>query len=63
MEDVELSRKLRKIAKPVLLEGPLAISCRRWQKHGVVRQTLRNWSIQMSYAFGASPETLQRRYR
>ena len=55
MEDVELGKRLRKLARPLLLEGPLTISPRRWEKHGVLRQTFRNWSIQLSYARGASP--------
>lgn len=63
MEDVEFSKRLRKIAKPVLLDGPITISDRRWKQNGVVRQTLRNWSIQYSFAMGASPEKLRRRYR
>lgn len=63
MEDVELAKRLRKIAKPILLEGPVEVSPRRWQQRGVVRQTLRNWSIQAAYKSGASPETLWRWYR
>lgn len=63
MEDVELSIRLRRIARPILLDGPLTVSARRWEKHGVVRQTVRNWSIQLAYACGRSPEALKRRYR
>ncbi|MFK8110945.1 MAG: TIGR04283 family arsenosugar biosynthesis glycosyltransferase [Rubripirellula sp.] len=62
MEDVEFSKRMGKVAKPLLLDGPLSISSRRWQKHGVIRQTLRNWSLQIQFAFGASPEKLKRRY-
>ena len=58
MEDVELAARLRKISKPVLLDGPVTVSPRRWQDRGVVRQTLRNWKIQAAYALGASPERL-----
>ncbi len=63
MEDVEFSRRFRRIAKPVLLRGPVTTSARRWEQQGVVRQTLRNWSLQLSYRLGARPEQLQRRYR
>lgn len=63
MEDVELSRRLRRIEMPVLLDGPVSISARRWEKNGVVRQTLRNWTLQVCYALGASPETLREWYR
>jgi rSAM/selenodomain-associated transferase 2 len=63
MEDVELSRRLRQCGRPLLLDGPLTISARRWLKNGVIRQTLRNWSLQFCYTLGASPETLRRWYK
>ncbi|MDA8746307.1 TIGR04283 family arsenosugar biosynthesis glycosyltransferase [Rubripirellula amarantea] len=63
MEDVELSTRLRKIDKPRLLPGPVTISDRRWRQNGVVRQTLHNWSLQVRFALGASPETLAKSYR
>lgn len=63
MEDVELSQRLRKIKRPLLLPGPVTISPRRWEKNGIVRQTLTNWSIQVSHTMGTSPEKLARRYR
>jgi len=62
MEDVELSRRLRRHARSLLLEGPVITSCRRWQTKGVARQTLLNWALQAAHACGASPETLARWY-
>ena len=62
MEDLLLARRLRRLAKPVLLPGPLRVSARRWQKHGPVRQTLRNWSLLAAERLGASPDTLARYY-
>lgn len=58
LEDLLLSRRLRGIRRPQLLEGPLYVSARRWQRHGVVRQTLRNWSILSAYACGVAPDRL-----
>ena len=62
MEDLMLMKHARRVSKPVLLPGPLHISARRWQEHGVVRQTLRNWYLQLSHALGASPEKLAAHY-
>ncbi|MEM9352465.1 MAG: TIGR04283 family arsenosugar biosynthesis glycosyltransferase [Planctomycetota bacterium] len=62
MEDVRLMRKLAVHGRPVLLDGPIAVSARRWQRHGVVRQTLRNWSMLASHRLGVSPEMLARYY-
>ena len=63
MEDVALSRMLRKVRTPVLLDGPLTISPRRWLQNGLVRQTVTNWRLQLAFHFGASPESLAQRYR
>jgi rSAM/selenodomain-associated transferase 2 len=62
MEDVEISQRLREIEKPMLLKGPLTISARRWEKRGVLRQTVTNWLIQLSYLRGVPAEQLARRY-
>ena len=62
MEDVLLMRKLRKRARLVLLPGPLHVSARRWQQHGVFRQTLHNWSLLAAHRLGVSEERLSRRY-
>ena len=63
MEDVALSRRLRRIAKPALLPGPVHVNARRWQHRGPIRQTLRNWWIQLAYAAGVSPQRLKQWYR
>ncbi len=63
MEDVAFSKKMRKVARPVLLEGPIHVSARRWDRCGPIRQTVRNWSIQVAYALGTSPERLKHWYR
>jgi rSAM/selenodomain-associated transferase 2 len=63
MEDLILMQRLRRKAWPVLLAGPLAVSPRRWQRHGIIRQTLRNWRLTAAYSLGASPERLARQYQ
>lgn len=63
MEDVRFSKLMRKVSRPILLDGPITICPRRWQKHGVVRQTLQNWRIQVAHAVGVSPERLREWYR
>jgi rSAM/selenodomain-associated transferase 2 len=58
MEDWLLMRRLRRIARPVLLRGPLYVSARRWQKHGALRQTLRNRMLIVAARLGVSPNRL-----
>jgi rSAM/selenodomain-associated transferase 2 len=63
MEDLILMQRLRRRAWPVLLPGPLVISPRRWQRHGIIRQTIRNWRLTAAYSLGSSPEQLAQQYR
>ena len=58
MEDYLLMKKARSHQRPVVLEGPVTISARRWQRNGVLRQTLRNWSMVLAAMAGASPQRL-----
>ena len=63
MEDVMLSQQLAKVCRPIFLPGPVHTSSRRWEKHGIVRQTLRNWGIMIRYFWGVAPEDLAKLYR
>jgi len=59
MEDVELMRRLKKRGTAVkVLREKVRTSPRRWEKNGVVRNTLKNWSIQLLYSCGVSTEKL-----
>lgn len=63
MEDIELSRRLKRIANPACLRGPAITSGRRWQTRGVWRTILLMWRLRCSYWLGARAETLAKRYR
>lgn len=58
MEDLLLMRAVRKLGRIVLLPGPLHVSARRWQKHGPIRQTLRNWCLLSAERCGVHPNRL-----
>ncbi|MFV1966680.1 MAG: TIGR04283 family arsenosugar biosynthesis glycosyltransferase, partial [Pirellulaceae bacterium] len=62
MEDIALLRRFRRSAWPVLLPGPIHVSARRWQRHGVIRQTIRNWGLSFGFRLGVSPDRLARWY-
>lgn len=62
LEDVLLMRRVRRHGWPVLLPGPIHVSPRRWQRHGVVRQTLRNWLLLTAATLGISPNRLAAYY-
>lgn len=58
MEDVRLMKSLRDYGRLALLPGPLHVSARRWQKHGAIRQTLRNWCLLTAEHLGVHPDRL-----
>ncbi len=62
MEDVLLMRQLRRHGRVLLLPGPITVSARRWQQHGILRQTLRNWCILIAERLGVSPDRLAEFY-
>ena len=62
MEDLLLMKQLRRQSRSVLLPGPLHVDARRWQRHGVVRQTARNWLLLSAVRLGIHPDRLARFY-
>lgn len=63
LEDYVLSQQLRKTHWPTLLKGTVTTSARRWQKQGVVRQTLLNWRLIAAHRRGVPIEELAAQYR
>lgn len=62
MEDLLLMRAFRRLGRPSLLPGPVHVHPRRWQRRGVVRQTLQNWSLICGEKLGMSPDRLAKFY-
>jgi len=62
MEDVALSRQLKRFAPPLCLRHRLTTSGRRWEKHGVLRTILLMWRLRLAYWLGADPRKLAVRY-
>jgi rSAM/selenodomain-associated transferase 2 len=63
MEDLELCRRLRRVARPRCLRPPLSTSSRRWEQHGTWRTVWLMWRLRLAYYRGVSPEQLAGRYR
>ena len=62
MEDVELSRSLRRIGAPACLRATVLTSGRRWERNGVWRTILLMWRLRALYWLGVSPNRLARRW-
>ena len=63
LEDVDFGRRLRKEGPVAILDLPVSTSSRRYEKRGVARNVLTNWSILLRWRLGASPERLSEEYR
>lgn len=62
MEDIELSGRLKKRARPCCLRPPLSTSSRRWEHDGIWRTVLFMWRLRLAYYRGVSPDQLARQY-
>lgn len=62
MEDVELSKRLRRRSRPLIWRSPVQTSSRRWQARGLLRTVLLMWSLRLQYFLGVSPQRLHHRY-
>jgi rSAM/selenodomain-associated transferase 2 len=58
MEDVFLSRTLRRQGRVIVAPSRIFVSPRRWQRQGILRQTLRNWTLTALAAGGVHPDRL-----
>ncbi|HEX2210229.1 MAG TPA: TIGR04283 family arsenosugar biosynthesis glycosyltransferase [Longimicrobium sp.] len=63
MEDVALSRTLRRMGPPLCLRERVTTSSRRWEERGVWRTIVLMWRLRAAYALGADPARLAERYR
>ena len=62
MEDVALSRILKRFDPPLRLRERVMTSSRRWEKSGIVRTVLLMWRLRIYYALGLNPQHLARWY-
>lgn len=62
MEDVALSRALKRRGAPLCLRERVVTSGRRWEQHGTFRTIVLMWRLRLAYALGADPHRLARTY-
>lgn len=63
MEDIELSRRLKRLARPACLRERVVTSGRRWEQRGVWRTIVLMWRLRWRYWRGEAPEALAQAYR
>lgn len=62
MEDIALSRALKRYSRPVCLRQRVLTSSRRWERDGIARTVLLMWRLRLAYFLGADPDRLARIY-
>lgn len=62
MEDIALSRVLRRVSRPLCLPQKVRTSGRRWDSNGALRTILLMWRLRLAYFCGADPQQLAVRY-
>jgi rSAM/selenodomain-associated transferase 2 len=62
MEDIAMSRALKRHARPTCLRECVTTSARRWERHGVWRTIMLMWRLRAAYFLGADPRQLAIRY-
>jgi len=63
MEDIAISKKLKKQQPLICLKERVITSARRWQENGVIATVLLMWRLRWLYFFKHSPEELAKAYR
>lgn len=63
MEDVELSRRLLALSRPICLADRVTTSGRRWEAHGVWRTIWLMWRLRWAYWRGTDAAELARLYQ
>jgi rSAM/selenodomain-associated transferase 2 len=63
MEDIELSRRLKRLTPPACLREKVVTSGRRWDRHGALRTIVLMWWLRFQYWRGISAEQLVRSWQ
>jgi len=63
MEDINLSKRLKSLCKPVCLSLKIKTSSRRWEQQGIFKTVLLMWWLRLAYFGGVSPVKLAKLYR
>jgi hypothetical protein len=63
MEDVEMSRRLKRISPPLCVRRKAKTSGRRWDQYGQWRTIFLMWRLRWAYWRGADPELLEQYYQ
>jgi hypothetical protein len=62
MEDIALSKRLKRVSRPLCLRECVVTSGRRWERNGIFSTVFLMWRLRLAFFLGADPEELAHRY-
>ena len=62
LEDIAISRRLKRLCRPCCIGTPVVTSGRRWERCGVLRTVLLMWRLRVAYYLGVAPARLALHY-
>ncbi|NYS60593.1 TIGR04283 family arsenosugar biosynthesis glycosyltransferase [Vreelandella salicampi] len=63
MEDIEITKRLKRLSRPTCLRAKVVSSGRRWDQYGAWRTMVLMWRLRYRYWRGASAKDLAKEYR
>ena len=63
MEDIAISKRLKRLSRPACIRERLVTSSRRWEDGGIWATIIKMWRLRLAYFMGVNPAELARRYR
>ena len=62
MEDIAISKRLKRTSMPACIKERVTTSSRRWESKGILRTIVLMWFLRLAYFVGVSPHRLQQLY-
>ena len=62
MEDIVLSKKLKRLSRPACIQQRVITSSRKWENNGIIKTVLLMWRLRLQYFFGVSADKLHAKY-
>ena len=62
MEDIAISKVLRRVSRPASPAGLVTTSSRRWEENGLISTILLMWKLRFLYFIGVKPQRLREMY-
>ena len=62
MEDIQISKKLKRYSRPICLKDIVTTSSRKWERDGIIKTIFLMWRLRLYYFLGVSTSRLAKMY-